>query len=463
MLDSWWTSLAALHASGLAHGRIDGRHLVILPDGNPALADLAEAVLIADERDQQIDAVRLMVATALVVGPQRALDSAVRVIGTEGLVDVMPYLQPAALGKQVRQELEAVEWTLADLKKAAVDQFGIQAPPLLQMNRVTVRSVALVAIIALVAYTLVGLFAGIDFSSVVDALSTANYWILLAALLMSPFIQTSFALSTIGSTMVQLKYVPVLMLQYAIQFIALCLPSTAARLALEVRFFQKFGVPGASAIGMGMIDSFSGFIVQISLIVLILVSGLPGFTSQVFGSSSSSTSSSTDDTGPSTIAIVIAFAVIALVVTLVVPRLRHRMFGNLSRMRAAIAEQRRNAGESLAVLHHPKKIGTMIVGNLGAQVLQAIVLGVCLAAFGESAALSQLILINTAVSLFAGLMPVPGGMGVAEAGYTAGLQAVGIPAPIAVSTAIAFRLVTFYLPPLWGSVAMRWLRRRDFV
>jgi C4-dicarboxylate transporter DctM subunit len=56
---------------------------------------------------------------------------------------------------------------------------------------------------------------------------------------------------------------------------------------------------------------------------------------------------------------------------------------------------------------------TMAGGNLMAQVLQAIVLGICLAAFGESAALSQLILINTAVSLFAGLMPVPGGMGVA--------------------------------------------------
>ena len=74
-------------------------------------------------------------------------------------------------------------------------------------------------------------------------------------------------------------------------------------------------------------------------------------------------------------------------------------------------------------------------------------LGICLAAFDESASLSQLILVNTFVSLFAGLMPVPGGVGVAEAGYTYGLQAIGVPSPIAVSTAIAFRLVTFYLPP----------------
>jgi uncharacterized membrane protein YbhN (UPF0104 family) len=211
-----------------------------------------------------------------------------------------------------------------------------------------------------------------------------------------------------------------------------------------------------------MIDSFSGFTVQIALIILILVSGLPGFTSPVLGSSSSSDTTSSDS-GPSLIAIVLVVAVVTLVVSLIVPRLRHRLLGNIPKIRTAITEQRKNAGDTLLVLHHPRKIATMLLGNLGAQVIQAVVLGICLSAFGQSAHLSQLILINTAVSLFAGLMPVPGGMGVAEAGYTAGLQAIGIPAPIAVSTAIAFRLVTFYLPPLWGSVAMRWLRRHEFV
>jgi uncharacterized membrane protein YbhN (UPF0104 family) len=80
----------------------------------------------------------------------------------------------------------------------------------------------------------------------------------------------------------------------------------------------------------------------------------------------------------------------------------------------------------------------------------AIILGMCLKAFGHSATLAQLILVNTFVSLFAGFMPVPGGMGVAGAGYTAGLEAIGIPSAVAMSTAIAFRLVTFYLPPIWG-------------
>jgi uncharacterized protein (TIRG00374 family) len=84
-------------------------------------------------------------------------------------------------------------------------------------------------------------------------------------------------------------------------------------------------------------------------------------------------------------------------------------------------------------------------------------------AFGHRLTLAELILTYTVVSLFAGFMPVPGGMGVAEAGYTAALVALDIPNPVAVSTAIAFRLVTYYLPPVWGSLAMRWLRRHDYL
>ncbi len=34
---------------------------------------------------------------------------------------------------------------------------------------------------------------------------------------------------------------------------------------------------------------------------------------------------------------------------------------------------------------------------------------------------------------------------------------------IALSTATGFRLVTFCLPQLWGSLAMRWLRKRAYV
>ena len=87
----------------------------------------------------------------------------------------------------------------------------------------------------------------------------------------------------------------------------------------------------------------------------------------------------------------------------------------------------RQAHEALQVLRSPTKLVQLVGGNLVAQVLFAVALSACVRAFDEDVTLSQLIVINTMVSLFAGLMPVPGGIGVTEAGLTVGLTAAGVP------------------------------------
>ena len=161
--------------------------------------------------------------------------------------------------------------------------------------------------------------------------------------------------------------------------------------------------------------------------------------------------------------LLVALLVIGLILGLAIPRYRKIIREAVPRYRAMIRDQASQAAVALRVLRDPKKLAMLFGGNLVAQVMLAIILGLCLKAFGYSANLAQLILVNTIVSLFAGFMPVPGGMGVAEAGYTAGLQAIGVPSAAAMSTAIAFRLVTFYIPPLWGVFAMRWLRRHEYV
>jgi len=64
-----------------------------------------------------------------------------------------------------------------------------------------------------------------------------------------------------------------------------------------------------------------------------------------------------------------------------------------------------------------------------------------------------LILINTVVSLFAGLLPVPGGVGVIEAGLALGLTRAGVPSETAFTVALTNRFATFYLPPIWACSA----------
>ena len=105
LLDQSWRALSALHGAGMSHGRIDSRHMVVRKDGSAALADFADGTVNASLGDQMVDGSRLLVTLALKVGHDRALASAQRVMGDDGLFDLLPYLQPAALGRVTRQEL----------------------------------------------------------------------------------------------------------------------------------------------------------------------------------------------------------------------------------------------------------------------------------------------------------------------------------------------------------------------
>src|SRR5262249_38485392 len=156
---------------------------------------------------------------------------------------------------------------------------------------------------------------------------------------------------------------------------------------------------------------------------------------------------------------VAVFALVAVIVVLAIPKYRRMIRGAIPRLRASVRQNAAASRAALRVLRSPSHLLLIFLGNLAAQVLQAIVLGLCPNALGTRETLAALLLVNTMVRLFAGFMPVPGGMGVVEAGYTAAFVALGIPNAAAMSTAMTFRLVTYYLPPIWGSFAMRWLRQ----
>lgn len=116
-----------------------------------------------------------------------------------------------------------------------------------------------------------------------------------------------------------------------------------------------------------------------------------------------------------------------------------------------------------SVLTSPRKLLLIIGGSLATQTINVLILSASLAAYGQQLSLGELFLINTAVSLGASVIPVPGGIGVVEAGLTAGLTSLGIDPSVATAVVLTDRLVTAYLPPIIGWSAMRWLQQRDYV
>ena len=105
----------------------------------------------------------------------------------------------------------------------------------------------------------------------------------------------------------------------------------------------------------------------------------------------------------------------------------------------------------------------MLVGSTLAQLLVILALGAWLHAVGQRASIATLITVNTLAAILGGAVPVPGGLGVVEAGLIAGLTAAGIPQDQAAAAVLIERFFTSYLPPVWGWATLAWMRRRECV
>jgi uncharacterized membrane protein YbhN (UPF0104 family)/tRNA A-37 threonylcarbamoyl transferase component Bud32 len=464
LLEGIWGNAGRLHALGVVHRRLDAARIVVRPDGAPAFGDFAGAAVAADDADIAADRAQVLVATALGVGPQRSASAALAVLGPDALAQVLPLLQPAAVQRQTRHAIGDQDWDLDDLRKACADAAGVEPPKLAQLRRVSLRSVGVVVLVGLVAYAIISAVADVGLANLIEEFKAADLGWLAVALALSPVVPMAKAFATLGASFRPLRFGPVLMLDYAIQFIALAVPSSAARLALDIRFFGRNGIDAGGAVSISAITSVCGFVVQILLIVMISLSGL---ASLELGGSDATTTASTGDSSSSDgyplLVLTAALVVAGVIVILAVPKYRRAVTQAVPRYRAVLGSQASSATTALRVLRSPSRVGMVFAGKLGAQLLQAVILGLCLRAFGHHATMAELILVNSIADLLAGFMPVPGGMGVAEAAYTAGLVALGVPSAAAMSTAIAFRMVTYYLPPIWGAIAMRWLRQHSYL
>src|SRR5829696_1788500 len=297
LLQRIWGNAGRLHALGVAHRRLDASRIVVRPDGTPTFGDFGGAEVAADDADIAADRAQVLVATALGAGPQRAAMAAQAALGSDALQQVLPLLQPAALERPTRHALKEQDWDLDDLRKACADAAGVELPKLARLRRVSLQSIGVVVLIALVAYAMVSAVANVGLANLVDEFKGADLGWLAAATLISPIYPVAQTVATLGASFRPLRFGPVLMLEYAIQFIALAVPSSAARLALDVRFFGRNGIEGGAALSIGVIASVCGFIIQVLLIVVISLSGLASLDLGGAGATTTSSASDASSTG----------------------------------------------------------------------------------------------------------------------------------------------------------------------
>ena len=244
------------------------------------------------------------------------------------------------------------------------------------------------------------------------------------------FVQTTRLLqaaATRAAVPAQLPYGPVYAMQLAIGFMNVALPSAVARMAVNIRFFQRQGVSPPVAVTAGAIDSFAGNVVQVLLLVLLLVFSPYSVNLDLDAPSG-------DSGGNAILTVLVILLVASIAAMLLVPRIRNAIGQRVRRwwpeIRAAIGSL---AGSS--------KLLVIVFANIGAELVFAASLGLFARALGYDLPLAQLLVINLSVSLFASLIPVPGGIGVTEGALMVGLAAAGLPDSTALAVTMLYRVL----------------------
>jgi uncharacterized membrane protein YbhN (UPF0104 family) len=436
-----WRAVAGLGDAGIAHHRVDPETVALFGD-DVGVIELDRATIAPRPDEILMDRAQLLATTASLAGSDRATRAAVAAVGVDGVAALLPYLQPAGLGPVLDRALAGAAIDADDLREETAEAIGVDAPGLVRLRRVTWGSLLQVALLALAVVAVIGGLSGLDYDELAEAVGDASWGWIAAGLVVAQAPRVAQALSTLGSVPARIPFFPVYVMQLATGYLNLALPSSLARMAINIRFFQRHGVPPATAVTAGAIDSFVGTVTQALLLVVLLL----------FGSGLDLALDT--PSGPPTRALV-AVVVVALTGIGAVALVR--------RVRAAILERVRrwwpDIRATLLSLRAGNKLGLLLGGSLATELLFAVALGIFANAFGYDVGLADLLLINISVSLLATFIPVPGGIGVTEFGLTVGLTAAGMPEESALAAVVLYRLATFYLPPVWGFFALRWLQR----
>jgi uncharacterized membrane protein YbhN (UPF0104 family) len=442
ILDGCWQAVTKLHDAGIAHRGIDGRRIVLL-DSGVLIDGLSNAVISPDAATRSADIAQMIVTTALAVGSGRSIAAARRQIGDDAMLEGLQLLQLSALSPALQRDARRAKLNLKKLRSEVAETIGAPAPDVVQLQRVTWGNVAMVALTFFAASALISAMADIGLDTITDELSNAKWAWLVIALIVAQLTNVGEWISLTGMVGKPVPFAPTIMFRYAISFISLAVPSEAGAIAMNVRYMQRLGVPSAAALAQGpLLTIFSkGF----DVVLLFITSRIIGQTVDL----------DDIDSGPVLRLVILVVVVVAAgaAITFSVPKLRRRV---LPPLRKGLSSVRGSVTD-------PQRLLRIAGGTLMQRLLFAIALAAAVAAFGSSISFSEAIFVNSAVSLLVGLVPVPGGIGVAEAALTAGLIAVGVPEGPALAAAISHRVITSYLPPIYGWYTLRWLTDRDYL
>ncbi|KAA0935234.1 lysylphosphatidylglycerol synthase transmembrane domain-containing protein [Streptomyces apricus] len=507
LLRETWHQVQALQSRRIAHRRLAGDAILVDRSGTVILTDLRNGEIAAGELMLRMDVAQLVTTLGLRVGAERAVASAVGVLGPDAVADCLPMLQPIALTRSHRATLRKLARERAEREREAVLEASRQTrlaraeehentpeetrPVLEKPDKKSVRAeqraekraidealeeareedlltqirhqVLLIRPQAPVEparlerirpRTLISFIAGafgayfllsqLTHIEFGTLFDEAEWGWVAAAALFSMLSYFAAAMSLLGFVPERVPFLRAVAAQVAGSFVKIVAPAAVGGVALNTRFLQRAGVrPGLAVASVGASQLFG-----LGCHILMLLS---------FGYLTGTEKTPSLSPSRTVIAGLLTVAVLVLVVTSV-PFLRKFVATRVRSLFAGVVPR------MLDVLQRPQKLITGIGGMLLLTACFVMCLDASIRAFG-SEDMPAISIASVAVVFLAGnalgsAAPTPGGVGAVEATLTVGLIAVGLPKEVAAPAVLLYRLLTLWLPVLPGWLFFNHLTRK---
>ena len=441
LLAGVWRSIELFHKAGIAHGALADSSVFVSSDGHH-IRDFGSGQLAAQHSAKAVDVVQMLFAFSLAVGVERAVASAAGVLGTERLGRILPYVQLPAISAVERRRVDRPKDLVAALHDEVARIAKVETEEPAQLRRVNLRSLLMNGLTLFAVYFLISQLSDIDFVAVWSVIEEAQWGWIVVGFLIGQLVYFPDATAMLAAVGRPIPMRPAVILQSAIRFTSLAVPSSAGRIAMTAAFLRRYGVSFTASLVQGSVDTVSGLIVEVVILLL------------AFATGTLSLGLDTGETewGP----ILLVVAGLAVVVVLLVTR--------VNRLREWVMPVLREAFGALAgVIKDPKRTVGLLASNFASRFVFAISMWLILVSMGVTLGIWSVLAATVATGLLGGVVPIPGGVGVSEAVLTAFLVLFGVDEITAFAAAVVYRVATFYIPSGAGFFSMRWLEKNGYV
>lgn len=435
-----WQQLVSAHQGGLAHRNINSSNLCLGADGAIYFLNWSQGEVAASRMSILIDQVQLLVITSLGLGKNRAVSAMKAVLPTSQIQAMVPVLQTLALPQSTRAKLRKTA-LLATLRQELLSSTRTNPSEVqpAQLRRFSYSSLIFASLGVVAVLVVLG---SLNFKEIYTTIAAANTWWIIAGAFFSIAMSSGQSLSLQAVTPSRLGYGELFLLQIAGSFTSLVVPAGVGVGALNLRYLTKKNMSNALALATVSLMQLFQFVCTVALLVIMVMF----------------TGTSMNVSLPSSTMLAAVVAIVAVLVGgLAIPKVRGWIWTKVKPTFHQVWPR------VIWITSSPKRMLLTTVGSLLQTGLQVSAFYCAVAAFGYHLPISTITVTFLVSNTLGSLIPTPGGLGPVEAALTAGLQVAGVPGATALSGALLYRLLTFWLRAPLGWIATRYLQRRDVI